>query len=236
MAEQGVMGMMGLCQQRIVCDTLTMTATTLPETDERPFTPGTTGWSADDLLDPSIERLWERGAYEIVEGVLTIVPPGKFDASSSLFKLCMLVSRFMENKGLKGRFAPETDYIVSRKRVARADAVLIREADFPRHRRTSESSPRTRRKGGIGRLTSPSTLVIELLSPGHEDHDRTLKFRWYEAAGVPHYWLLDEPNRKLECYRRKGSKFVLDASGERDQIVRPALFRGLQTPLEELWL
>lgn len=31
---------------------------TTPLTSSRPFQPGTTGWSADDLDDPAIERRW----------------------------------------------------------------------------------------------------------------------------------------------------------------------------------
>lgn len=40
---------------------------------DKPFEPGTTGWTAADLDDPRIEREWFRGRYEIVEGVLTLL-------------------------------------------------------------------------------------------------------------------------------------------------------------------
>lgn len=39
---------------------------TAPATGSRPFEVGTTGWTADDLLDPQIERQWEDGRYEII--------------------------------------------------------------------------------------------------------------------------------------------------------------------------
>jgi hypothetical protein len=48
---------------------------TPPALVARPFLPGTTGWTASDLDDPAIERGWIRGSYEIVEGVLTTMPP-----------------------------------------------------------------------------------------------------------------------------------------------------------------
>jgi Uma2 family endonuclease len=147
-----------------------------------------------------------------------------------------MVSRFMESRGLKGRFGPETDYIVTRQRVARADAVLVMQSDYPKHRRTSESSPKTKRKGGIGRLTRPPALVIELISPGHEHHDQVVKHGWYAEAGVPHYWILDERRRSLTCYRHTGSKLVLDAKGRGNDVVRPSLFDGLSIALDELWL
>ena len=57
----------------------------------RRFEPGTTGWSADDLDDPEIERLWFQGAYEIVEGVLTKMPPAYFDGSIAVQRLVDVV-------------------------------------------------------------------------------------------------------------------------------------------------
>lgn len=50
----------------------------------KPFRPGTTGWSASDLDDPRIEGKWLRGSYEIVEGVLTRMPPAYFIGGESL--------------------------------------------------------------------------------------------------------------------------------------------------------
>jgi len=213
-----------------------MTATTLPGIEERTFTPGTTGWSAEDLLDPEIERLWEIGSYEIVEGVLTIVPPAQFASSSSLLNLLFLVTRFMDDNGIEGQFGIEADYIISSHRVARTNALLLMEADFRRHRRTSQVSRRYKRKGRIGRITQPPTLVIELISLGHERHDRVVKRGWYEEAGVPHFWILDEVNQTLECYRHDAVKFMLDAKGRGDDTVRPSLFKGLSIPLQRLWI
>ncbi len=210
--------------------------TTLLESTKRAFVPGTTGWSADDLLDPEVERHWDKGRYEIVEGVLTIVPPAEFASSASLFRLCMVITRFMESHGLKGSFGPETDYILTPERVARTDALLIMETDFPKHRRTSQVSKRSRRKGRIGRITVPPTLVIELVSPGHEAHDRVTKRKWYQDAGVPHYWILDEIHRTLECFWHDGTKFVSDVKGKGQETIRPCLFRGLKIPLGDLWL
>jgi len=43
---------------------------TLGKPRRRKFEVGTTGWTADDLDDERIERHWESGRYEIVEGVL----------------------------------------------------------------------------------------------------------------------------------------------------------------------
>jgi len=209
---------------------------TLLDDEKREFTPGTPGWSAKDLLDPEIEVLWELGSYEIVEGVLTIVPPAQFASSSSLLNLLFIVTRFMEESGIEGQFGIESDFIISSHRVARTDAMLLMKSDFPRHRRTSQSSKRYKRKGRIGRITQPPTLVVELISLGHEHHDRVVKRRWYEESGVPHFWILDEISESLECYRHDGEKFVVDAKGKGPETVRPSLFKGLSIPLSRVWI
>ena len=150
--------------------------TTLLDDEQRQFAPGTPGWSAEDLPNPEVERLWELGSYEIVEGVLTIVPPAQFASSSSLLNLLFIVTRFMEESGIEGQFGIEADYIISGQRVARTDALLLMKADFPRHRRTSQSSKRYKRKTRIGRITQPPTLIVELISLGHERHDRVVQW------------------------------------------------------------
>ena len=210
--------------------------TTLLESSKREFTPGTTGWTADDLLDPQIERLWDKGRYEIVEGVLTIVPAAQLDGGMSLQSLIILVNDYMRSHDLRGRFATEADYIIDQRRVARVDALLVMEKDLPLYRRTGRASTRVKSKGRIGRITKPPMLIIELVSFGHEQHDRVVKRGWYERAGVPLFWILDELKRSLECFRNGGRKFVLDARGRDDDDVRPSLFRGLTIPLKELWV
>lgn len=60
-------------------------------------------------------------------------------------------------------------------------------------------------------------LVVEVLSPATTVYDRTVKSQRYASAGVLHYWLLDPPTRRLECYRREGMAYrsvVSQAPGE----------------------
>src|SRR4051812_13638915 len=92
---------------------------------ERPFLPGTTGWSADDLDDPEIERQWCQGRYEIVEGVLTIMPPAMFDGGLALQRLVRLCSDHTIANGLGDGFAIEVDVILGHRRVPVVDAIFL---------------------------------------------------------------------------------------------------------------
>ena len=51
-----------------------------------------------------------------------------------------------------------------------------------------------------GEITS-LMLAIEILSPGTERHDRTVKRRRYQRAGVPEYWVVDTAARRIERWR-----------------------------------
>jgi Uma2 family endonuclease len=209
---------------------------TLAVEEKRRFKVGTLGWTADDLDDPKIERLWQQGRYEIVEGVLTEMPPAQYDASRPLVPLLTMLSNHVEKQGRGGHFAVEVDLIVSRHRVAVVDAVYVTDAEERRqaalYARKSKRKPRVR----FGRLMIAPTLVIESVSQGHESHDRETKRRWYAEAGVPNYWMLDAFRRTLECLVLGDSgAYRRDVAGKAKSELRPSLFPGLVIPLGKLW-
>ena len=205
---------------------------TAPATSFRPFEPGTTGWTVDDLNDPEIERLWEKGAYEIVEGVLAKMPPAYFDGSLALNRLRRIVERHLDQSRLPGDFTTEVDLVLAPKRVARVNLMFTTPADMKRQE--ADATPR-RHNLRYGRLRVPPTLIVESLSPGHEDHDADTKRQWYAQARVPNYWLLDGYARSLECLVLEGDRYRTDQAGRNTDEVRPALFPGLVVPLASLW-
>jgi Uma2 family endonuclease len=213
--------------------------TTRASTSRR-FEPGTTGWTVEDLDDLRIQRCWERGAYEIVEGVLTKMPAAYIEGSLPLRRLVRLVERHLENSGTAGEFAFEVDLVVNSIRVPRIDAVFLTPQQLEQQRAAQEARRPGRSQLRYGRLRVPPELIIESVSLGHEDHDRQTKRRWYAEFGVPNYWLLDPYHRTLECLiLDRGSDppgYTVQARGERDEEVRPAMFPGLGVPLRTIWL
>jgi len=199
----------------------------------RPFEPGTTGWSIADLSDPQISRQWERGAYEIVEGVLTRMPAAYYESGASLLSLIRLIDRYLDSHGQTGRFACEVDVVLSSSRVARADAVFLTPQDEQQQRLANAQAgiPETT----FGRILIPPTLIIESVSLGHEAHDRQTKRAWYAQRGVPNYWIIDAYQRTLECVVLSGPEYRIDQAGGGDAQLRPALFPGLALPLQQLW-
>ena len=78
-------------------------------------------------------------------------------------------------------------------------------------------------------------LVVEILSPSTRSRDRGVKMRRYAAAGVPHYWIVDPRSRALEPYRLTDEGYDLLGSFGPGTTFRPALFPGLEIPIDDLW-
>jgi len=199
----------------------------------KPFEPGTTGWTADDLDDPAVEAEWERGRYEIIEGVLTTVPTAYFEAGVATVSLLFAVASHLKVGGARGGFASGVDIIIEPSRVVPPDAVYLSPEDKRRQRDAAVAAGRTDLRRT--RVLVPPTLVIESISPGHERHDEHTKRRWYAEFGVRHYWLMNPFERTLRCLTLGGATYADDAAGRGDDVVRPAAFPGLEIPLGDVW-
>lgn len=52
-------------------------------------------------------------------------------------------------------------------------------------------------------LDGPAELIIEFVTPGHESYDTEVKRSYYQAAGVPEYWIFDVEQENIEFLRLK---------------------------------
>jgi len=200
----------------------------------RPFTPGTTGWTAGDLDDPEIERLWFQGRFEIINGVLTSMPPAYFPGTQSLQELLFVLKAELKRKATSDHFGGEVDIVIDEDRVVRADAVWLTPENWDRQKEATLRAGRS--DPGRTRVLVPPKLVIESVSPGHERHDEATKRRWYAEFGIPNYWILDGFARSLKCLVLDGGSYRLDAEGRGNDAVRPSLFPGLSIELRHLWI
>jgi len=200
----------------------------------KPFIPGTTGWTAADLGDPAIESAWMAGRYEIIEGVLTLMPPAYFTGGEAAFRLVFLLESHLRATGASGGgFSPEADIVISPRRVVRADFAYLTGQQKVAQREASEKIGR--KDARRSRILVPPMLIIESVSPGHEAHDHETKRSWYAAFGVRHYWLLNVFDRSLTCLVLEASEYREECQGRSNEVVTPSLFPGLRLPLAEVW-
>ncbi len=205
-----------------------------PTESSREFRPGTTGWSVEDLDDPALRRQWESGRYEIVYGVLAVMPAAMFDHSAPMGKLVHLLEQHFEALGEVVYTATEVDLVLDRNRVLVADAVLLTREDMARQR--AHARPADAAAGRVGSLVVPPTLVVESVSEGHEAHDERFKREQYAGFGVPHYWIVSYIDRSLRCLVLRGDTYVEDTQAQRGKQVLPTAFAGLTIPLERLFV
>jgi Uma2 family endonuclease len=188
----------------------------------REFTPGTTGWTVQDLDDPAIERLWFQGRYELVDGVLTRMPPAYFSGGEALFNLMFLLKTHMRAEGIEGRWSVEVDIVLRDDRVARSGAAFMEPSAWRRHLAAARKAGKTDVKRM--RVYGPPTLIIESVSPKHERHDEVTKRRWYAEAGVPHYRIVNALKQSLDLFVLNDGEYLVEASAQRRGKVRSTLF------------
>jgi Uma2 family endonuclease len=80
----------------------------------------------------------------------------------------------------------------------------------------------------------PADLVIEVLLPGHEAQDREVKARYYAAACVPEYWLIDPAANAAELLCLERGHYRKQAVGA-DGRYRPPGVPGLVLLPARLW-
>jgi len=201
--------------------------------DVRSFEPGSTGWSADDLDDPKIEAAWFAGHFEIIEGVLANMAPAYFAGGRALFELMVSVRNHFASQKDPVAFSTEVDLILGKRRVLRADAVMLTKQD--RSKQAAAAAKARRKNLKRTRILVPPTLVIESVSPGHESHDQELKVLWYAQFGIPNYWIVDAFAQTLVCYLLVDGQYVLDCQGKNSDVIKPKAFSPLAIPLVSLW-
>ena len=204
-----------------------------PANDQKEFKVGTTGWTASDLDDPRIERLWESGHHEIINGVLTEMPAAYFDSGVKLMRLQGELFLHTRMNHISGEFCPECDIIIDEDRVVVADMVWISAADIARFKRTAFEAGRSSIERT--RVLIPPTLIIESVSYGHERHDRKTKYDWYAEFGVGHYWIFDTLKRTLDCYDLEKGAYKLAANSVGDGSIAVPLFDGLTISMADIW-
>ena len=166
----------------------------------------------EEFLEWADEDTW---AEWVAGEVIILSPASKMHQSLNKF-LTMSLGAFIEAYDLgQLLFAPFLMKLSTRLSGREPDLIFISKTHLDRLRDTY--------------LDGPADLVIEIVSPESQARDRGEKFYEYEKAGVPEYWMLDQPRQQAEFYE-------LDQDGryQRIEIRDEGIFRS--TVIEGLWL
>jgi Uma2 family endonuclease len=84
-------------------------------------------------------------------------------------------------------------------------------------------------------LDGPADLVVEITSPESIQRDRGDKFKEYEEAAIPEYWLIDPEREQVDFYQRDARGYYQRVLPDDSGLYHSAALPGFQLPVRWLW-
>lgn len=159
--------------------------------------------------------------YEIIDGELYVSPPPVTEHQSASGGLHWRIAAFLDEHPIGKVWAAPIGVKLDTGTGVQPDLVYV-------------SQERLRIVSARGIEGAPD-LVVEILSPSTRRLDLGVKLRRYQAAGIPHYWVVDPRRRTITTYSLVDGTYELTGSHGPGSIFRPALFPGLAIPVDTLW-
>lgn len=78
-------------------------------------------------------------------------------------------------------------------------------------------------------------LIIEILSPTNSKHDLDTKFKLYEEAGVPEYWIVDPLRRDILVYTLENDRYIGLKPLTDGEIINSPLFPNLKIKIDDVF-
>lgn len=125
--------------------------------------------------------------YEVIKGVLYMAPAPNTNHQRAISRLLHRLADFVEERTCGAVFTSPIDVILpGLASPVQPDILFIAKERLPIiTRQTIDGAP---------------DLVIEVLSPATLIHDRRIKYKLYEEAGVKEYWIIDVDQSLIEVF------------------------------------
>ncbi len=158
--------------------------------------------------------------YEIIDGELFVTPSPFRPHQHVVTNLTYYLVDFVKKADLGWVYAAPFDVVFSQASVVEPDILYVSRA---------HAEVLTEKN-----IQGAPDLVVEVLSPGTLEADRTFKLKLYARYGVQEYWIIDPEGPSAEVYRRRAKGLDLAAElGAGDSLSSP-LFPGFNLLLQRL--
>ena len=165
------------------------------------------------------QKLPDDQRFEIVGGRLFAMSPGPGTRHQEIVtRLCASLHSQAKSGGCRVFVAP-TDFKVSEHSVVQPDLMVVCNKEQI-HEKYIDGSP---------------SLVVEVLSPSTQAHDRVRKLRLYSQAGVGEYWLIQPDVGTLEILRLDGNEYNVALTCTAEDEFRSPTFADWTLDLGELF-
>lgn len=85
------------------------------------------------------------------------------------------------------------------------------------------------------RIVGAPDVVIEILSFENAYYDLRKKFKIYENAGIPEYWIVDPEIKSIEIYGNESRKYKKIKEVEKEGFIESEVLNGLSVDLNEVF-
>lgn len=159
--------------------------------------------------------------HEVIHGEFFVSPAPRPRHQGAIGNLYRIVANYLMEHPIGKIYLSPIDLILSPTNVVQPDILYLsmEKVDFVTER-------------GI---EGPPSLVVEVLSSGTEKIDRGTKSRLYAEFGVPHYWLIDTEEKRLETFRLSKGQFRALSSFASKAEAHSDLFPDLTFCVTDLW-
>lgn len=157
---------------------------------------------------------------ELIDGELVMAPSHSSGHSFVGMRLAHRIMNWCESRKL-GEFHVEVDVRVAEDCILRPDFTFISGG----HPQAGQNVPR---------FTSPPDMVIEVISPESRTRDWREKFGYYEAFGIPNYWIVDPFARSISAFALANGAYREVPQKSETQFEAPP-FPGLVLNLDDVF-
>ncbi|HEY3245896.1 MAG TPA: Uma2 family endonuclease, partial [Phycisphaerae bacterium] len=159
-----------------------------------------------------METVREDEKADLIDGVIYMASPENSEHNDLVLWLATILRVFMEERDLGRVTMSRVAYRLGVKGGPEPDVAVVLKARSARIKR--------------GYVEGRPDLAIEVVSPDSVARDYHLKWKQYERARVPEYWIIDPEERQTTFLRYERGRFVKAAV--RDHIFRSRILSGFQ--------
>ena len=158
--------------------------------------------------------------YELLDGDMVMVPSPRTDHQRVSRDLGFVLWTFVKERDLGQVFSAPFDVVLSDTDVVQPDLLFVS------NERASIVTDEN--------VQGAPDLVIEILSSGTADRDRTFKRSLYARHGVREYWLVDPDARRVEVLVLSEGRLEPEAAYEGGDVMSSPLLDALRLNLSEV--
>lgn len=174
-------------------------------------------WTYEDWA-----RLPDDGTrYEVIDGVLHMTPPPAIPHQFASIRLAAGMKNHADPKRLGDVLTAPVGVLLPGQPVPFQPDIVFISAEH---------------KAIIGKqyIEGVPDLVVEILSPSNWPYDRQEKYRAYQSAGVPEFWIVDYRAKTIEVFALEEGEYVLLGKWDMGESAAARVLVGFQISVADV--